>query len=117
MLSNYKMLLDIDVGPFLDHFLTIVCCAREAKNIVKYNVFVLFACRNYILQHGKNCVITNVFFARHWHTNTVDTVIFATRCEKKNIVNTVVLGVKTSVFTVFFAPRILNKKVKTPPRD
>ena len=75
---------------FLSHCLTIFCCAREAKNIVKYNVFVLLAYRNYILQHGENCVNTSVF-ARHGHKNTVNTVMFATR-GKKNVVNTVVLG-------------------------
>jgi len=48
------------------------------KNIVKYVGLVLFAYRNYILQHGENCVNTSVF-ARRWHKNTVNTVIFATR--------------------------------------
>ena len=51
------------------------------KNIVKYVGFVLFAYRNYILQHGENCVNTSVF-ARRWHKNTVNTVIFATRRKK-----------------------------------
>jgi len=46
----------------------------EDNNIVKYSVFVV----HYILQHGENCVNTSVF-ARHWHKNTVNTVIFATR--------------------------------------
>ena len=39
-------------------------------------VFVLLTCRNYILQHGENCVNT-IVFARHWHKNTVNTVTFA----------------------------------------
>ena len=41
-----------------------------------YSAFVLLAYRNYILQHGENCVNTSVF-ARHWHKTSVFTALFA----------------------------------------
>ena len=40
----------------------------------KIQCFFRFAYRNYILQHGENCVNTSVF-ARHRHKNTVNTVV------------------------------------------
>jgi len=97
---------------FFDDFLL----RSGSKNIVKYIVFVLFASRHYILQHGENCANTSVF-ARHWTKNTENTLIFATKCQKK-IVNTVVLSFrsakKISAFTVFFAPRV-SKYAKPLP--
>jgi len=52
------MLLEVDFGPFLNHFLTFFAAQ---KNIVKYSVFVLFAQRNELLQHGKNGMNTLIF--------------------------------------------------------
>ena len=43
--------------PLFDDFLL----RSGSKNIVKYNVFVLLAYRNYILQHGENCLNTRVY--------------------------------------------------------
>ena len=57
--------------PLLDSF-----SVAGKQNIVKYCVFMFSTYRNDILQHAENCV------------NTINTVIFATRCQK----NTVVLG-------------------------
>ena len=74
-----RFLLEVDFGPFLNNFLTFFSYVRETKNILKYSVFVLFAYRNSILQHGESCINTNVF-ARPRHKNMVkNTVIFATR--------------------------------------
>ena len=72
-------------------------------------VFVLLTYRNYILQHGQKCVNT-IVFARHWHTNTANTVTFA--AGNKNIVNTVVLGFRSAkkhwYLHVFFALKVSN---------
>jgi hypothetical protein len=39
-----------------------ICLLRSAiNNLVMYNVFVLFAYKNYFLQHAENRVNTSVF--------------------------------------------------------
>ena len=52
------------------------------RNIGFYRVVVLFAYKNYILQHGENCVNTCVL-ARHWHKNIVNTVTLAAGSKKQ----------------------------------
>ena len=37
-----RFLLEVDVGPFLNNFLTFFSYVRETKNILKYSVFVLY---------------------------------------------------------------------------
>ena len=84
----WKLILAV-FEQFSDDFFA----APGSKNIGKYSVFVLSAYRNYILQHGENCVNTSVF-ARHWPKKHVNTVILLP--EANNIVNTVVLGFQSA---------------------
>ena len=67
---------------FLEAMLGTFCCFFGACQEPKHSVFVPLAWKKYFLQHGENCVNTNVF-AGHWPKNTVTTMMFATRGKKK----------------------------------
>ena len=85
------------------------------KNHVIYNVFVPLASKKSFWQHAGNCVNTGVF-ARPGPQNTVNTVIFASRCSKPRKYRGFVLArsQKHRYLQCFFVPRTW-KITKTPP--
>ena len=111
--------MEVDFGPFLTMFWR--CFAASLlrsgnKNIVKYSVFVLFACRNYIFQHGENCVNTSCLLGTGTKTLSVPWCLLP---EAKNIAYKycgfwLPRHKKHRYLRWLFAPRV-SKNVKTPP--
>ena len=101
-----------------NHVLTMFCCEFAAlgkQKHRKYSVFVLFACRNYILQHGENCVNTSCLLGTGTKTLSVPWCLLP---EAKNIVYKycgfwLPRRKKHRYLRCLFAPRV-SKNVKTP---
>jgi len=90
------MLPEVSFGVCLGHVWPIFLLRSGSKNLVDYSsVFVLFAKKNYFLQHAEN---------------RVNTVMFAPKGRKHRTYRGFWLEApKTWIFTVLFAPMVSKK--------
>ena len=59
--KKIRMLPEVCFGACFGHFWLICLLRSGINNLMMYNVFVLFAYKNYFLQHAENRVNTGVF--------------------------------------------------------